>query len=129
MPYYREDDFQMVVGSNSGTIWKTMYLESPDGVTNIAVEKMRLHNKSIFNIGVRQEPHGLSTRLSKIIYRLAAWFLGCLEASSVAYPTLFLLVESVGDPIFIFLASSTVGHCLHMFCDKVLIQFLSPWSV
>ena len=80
-------------------------------------------------IDVRQELHGLSTRQSKIVYRLAAWFLGCLEASSVAYPTPFLLVESVGDPIFIFLASFTVGHCLHIFCDNVLIQFLKPWFV
>ena len=49
VPYFREDDFQMIVESHSGAIWKKMYLESPDGVTNIAVEKMRLHDKTIFN--------------------------------------------------------------------------------
>lgn len=127
VPCHREEEFREIVESHLDTAWRAMYVEGPRGVTNVATEKILLHDKTIFSIDIRQTPHGFSTHLLKFIYCMVAWLLGCLEARSAAYPTLFFIAGSVGDLILIFLSSLIMAVALDMLCDRVLIRFLDPW--
>ena len=52
---------------------------------------------------------------------------GCLETGRHVYPTLLLIIKNMDSIIFMVLASA---QCLllNMFCDRVVVVFLAPWS-